>query len=112
MCVQIRRAAFGKSRKYPLELDVLSQILCPALGYPGPLPTSSFSGGRCPGDMNSFESLSGPADCGTSLGFASSSTWSKPGCWPGWVNKEKALQGHQGGDVLLGTHWLAEILPL
>lgn len=54
--------------------------------------------------MNSFESLSDPADFGASLGFASSSTWSRPGCWPGSMSKEKVLQWHQGGDGLLGTH--------
>lgn len=69
-----------------------------------PSVTSSFYGAKCTGDMNSFESLSGPADFGTSLGFASSSTWSKPGCWPGCMSKEKALQWHQGGGGLLGTH--------
>lgn len=66
-----------------------------------PSITSSFSGGRCTGDMNSFESLSGP-DCGTSLGFANSSTWSKLDCWPGC--KEKVLQWQQGGGGLLGAH--------
>lgn len=31
-----QEGCFIKSRKCPLELDVLSQILYPTLGYPGP----------------------------------------------------------------------------
>lgn len=86
----------------PRSYTLLWVILVPSV-------TSSFSVGRCTGDMILFDSLSGPADCGTSLGFASSSIWSKPGCWPGWMSKGKVLQWHWAGDGLLGTHRLADI---
>lgn len=89
-----QECCFIKCKKCPLEQAVLSQVTCPALACPGPfchiflfwwkVLTGDFTG-----DMHSLGSLCGPADHGTSLGFASTSTWSKPGCGPGGMSKEK-----------------------
>lgn len=84
-----------KSKECPLEQAVLSQVPCPALACPSTfchifLFWWKVLTGDISGDMHFLGSLCGPADCGSSLGFASSSTRSKPGCGPGGMSKEKA----------------------
>lgn len=91
---------------------MLSQIPCPALTCPDSFSDISLFWwkvltGERTGDIHSQASLSGPADCGASLGFASSSTWEP--VWL-WARRDEQGEGnlvlpwHQGGDELFGTH--------
>lgn len=72
---------------------MLSQILCPALACPVSFCHIFLFGWKVLTVNTPVTRIpwgpSGPADCGASLGFANSSTWSKPRCGPRGISKEK-----------------------